>query len=499
MTIPKVKRCYSLPLLFIAVFGLFLARLDDVSAQTPNPQCVQRCESGNCLSGDMTPQVLQICRTSCEQQCLKNPGPPPVVRPSAAVLLPKYYILALIYSPPGCTSASAKCSGVSTVDYAEGSSNGSQVSASSSFTAGETLTADASLKLPPFVSFDTSLAVGFSTTTTGGSSFTVTKSSAMDLKASGNEDGVHHDQDIFVLLLNPAVVVSTLGSASRWNMGFTAPSALVYFLPVAWLQNPSLMPANVANQLNALGFGTADYASILLQDPFANGPAPIDPNRFVQTQWTIGYIPDEQSQSCNGGTCTCTAFSESIKNDALSAITTQAQSQTSVDFKVDAGVGVPLLTSLKLSSDTKWSSTNTASTANTTGSSQTASLTISCPSAGYTGPTFIQIYWDTLYGSFMFQPFSASGAQQMVTGRVADSSGNPLPRQLITLEADGKTYKTVTNFKGEYSLFGAASGQGTLSTAGLRNTVTIGAATPANITVQKLGPVRVPLPTIKRN
>ena len=38
-------------------------------------------------------------------------------------------------------------------------------------------------------------------------SFAVTKSASLDVKIAGNEDGIDHGQDIFILALNPTVTL----------------------------------------------------------------------------------------------------------------------------------------------------------------------------------------------------------------------------------------------------------------------------------------------------
>jgi hypothetical protein len=63
----------------------------------------------------------------------------------------------------------------------------------------------------------------WSTTQTDTNSQTVTKSTTVDIKATGNNDGIDHDQDMFLLLLNPAIplqqpnVFGGLGHCSQWR------------------------------------------------------------------------------------------------------------------------------------------------------------------------------------------------------------------------------------------------------------------------------------------
>jgi hypothetical protein len=89
--------------------------------------------------------------------------------------------------------------------------------------------------------------------------------------------------------------------------------AVTYTVPVAWLKNPSLMPPNVAQQLQALKFTNHDYQTILALDPFANGSTTIDPTRFVPTTYAFPYHAPQQGSECNNGTSSCLAISDTIK------------------------------------------------------------------------------------------------------------------------------------------------------------------------------------------
>lgn len=120
------------------------------------------------------------------------------------------------------------------------------------------------------------------------SSETVTKSQSLEITATGNGDGVDHDQDLFVLLLNPAVVfdVSQLSDGGRcgpanvrWNFGVSSAAGVpeLYKLYVGWLRHPAKMPVDVAQRLKLAGFDDWDYQNILSMDPFSQDPGAVDP------------------------------------------------------------------------------------------------------------------------------------------------------------------------------------------------------------------------------
>jgi hypothetical protein len=275
----------------------------------------------------------------------------------------------------------------------------------------ESISVDAKLKTG---GADWSASGGYTKTQTDSTSETLTKTQTSEIVANGNADGIDHGQDQFILLLNPVVYVQEQQPTKVvWNLGYTGPSAIVYTVYVSWLKNPSSMPANVAAQLQQLGFTNSDYQTILAQDPFANGPANIDLSRYAPTTWTFPYEPPLQASDCNQGVCTCTSFSEVIKNDLQNDDTSSYENQYSISLSKRLG----LTDLIGLKATASFTLTNGAATTNTRGSTQSATATVVCPSLNYHGPTLMQVYWDTLYGSFLFAPFELSNAVVMQKGR----------------------------------------------------------------------------------
>src|SRR5579862_4788975 len=118
-------------------------------------------------------------------------------------VFPSYYILSLIYTPPGCTpstsSAGYDCGGGSSVTYGSGSSAGSTVSIEHSTGTSTSLTAK----------FDGALSLSgsYSETSTHGSEVTLSKETNYSITwpdtGPVSDDGIHHDFDQFEILLNP--------------------------------------------------------------------------------------------------------------------------------------------------------------------------------------------------------------------------------------------------------------------------------------------------------
>ncbi|HXW14398.1 MAG TPA: carboxypeptidase-like regulatory domain-containing protein, partial [Terriglobia bacterium] len=124
---------------------------------------------------------------------------------------------------------------------------------------------------------------------------------------------------------------------------------------------------------------------------------------------------------------------------------------------------------LNSSDSMEW--TNTSSLGTSTQSLQSASATVGGPAIGFSGPPDVLVYWDTIYNSFMF---AFPTTQPTATGSLLDSAGKPVANQAVTLTAGGHMFKTLTNAKGQYRIYGAPNGNGSLGVKGQNFTVTVG-------------------------
>ncbi len=491
--------------------ALFLPLTPSLWAQctsTQVQQCLTQCAPYQNLDKVRFNQCLNACEQPCNGQTCAN---------FTGALFPKYYILGLVYAPSGCTSTSAlKCS-ASTANYQATSSMGTKVSTEKSFKQSATVSTD--FKVTGAVQLGATASGSYAVTSTDTTSETITKATGLGIAATGSKDGVDHSQDEFNLLINPAVAINNQCSqqAINWYMCLSGSSATedLQTLPVAWLTNPSSMPLAVAQTFRALGFTNSDYQTILSADPFANagvattidtlrfapiasgsittaigstpianGPITIDPKRFLATTYSFPYEPPLQESQCNNGTCNCLAFSGVIKNELQTSTATASQIQYSAGLKEQLSAASGILSAGDSSSQTfTWTTSSTKD--DTTDSSQSATATITCPSPSYQGPTLMAIYWDNLFGSFLFVPTAVTSPQIVILkqGTALDVSGKPLPGEAVTLSVAGKTYHTWTDKSGAYVFFRQASlGQlaagtaGQLSIKGVGQTVTLGPA-----------------------
>ena len=458
-----MHRIFVLTLLLIAICGTSVP----AQAQVTGP--VQACQATctESCSGIGDEKKHATCLSSCRNDCVNAPPPPLTVQP-------KYVLMTILYAPPGCTGGAATCGASSSsdsVDYGVGSSLGTKVSMAHSFKVGFSLTADAGTGTTGVGG-----GVSFTGSNSDSNSTTVTKSNTFDLKVTANGDGVDHGQDQFVLILNPTVTLSGKPPNVRWTLGHTGPATDLYTVYASELKDPKSMRPAVAAQFAALGFTTVDFNRILGFDPFAasirtgghgwyagstgtnvpvtgggNGDLANDlrPPRFAPTSYTLPYEPSSQQQNCGTAACSCAVTGEAIKNDVLSDSLFGQEQDYNISIKTS--VGVPEVWDFK--SDTEMTWTTSATTDSTKDGSQTATVSIGCPSASYAGPTLMQVYWDSTFGSFIFQPIALDQKTLLQHGRIADSTGNPIAGKPVQLLVNGVTYHTYSGPNGNYSFY----------------------------------------------
>ena len=461
--------------------------------------CAFICTKTACIAQDIhNPKIYAKCVSGCEAACKKCVA-------TVDTIFPKFYALGLLYAPPGCTSTAAlNCSTPSTADYGSGSTMGTKTSISKSFTTAVDFTVSASFfgKDSKATTFGGSASTGYSNTSTDSSSATISKSNTFDTKVTGSADGVDHDQDQFVLLLNPALAVQRLPTFSQsgdctppsslnWYFGInpaTGNGPTPYIVSVGALKNPQSNPV-VIQQLKALNFTDADFSTLLSLDPFANGSTTIDASRYSPTVQNFPYEPPDSTTECNKGVCTCTTSTLTLKNDLQTDTGKSAKVDYSVSLAESISGTLDDILKLGASSDQKFTWSTTTTTDDTTDSSQTATATIQCPSPGYTGGTEMLVYWDNLFGSFLFVPTQLGSAQMstLAQGSVVSTTGKTVRHQPVTLSIDGKTYSTLTNNSGNYVFWTppglALAGTGAVTVMGVTQSVAASASQQNKITV----------------
>jgi hypothetical protein len=384
-------------------------------------------------------------------------SPPPVV----GVTHPRYVIAALVYAPPGCAGvpATTPCLQTGLVDYVSGSSMGTKLNIVNSLKAATQLTASVGPQ-----NEGAELSFGFTYTSGESQTVSLTKSATFEVKDPGfNTDGINHDQDMFIILINPTVTLSQQSNGNiNWTPGFSENGAAPQNIWVSELRNPATMYPPKAKLLQQLGFTAADFKTIRCMDPFAGpgvingpgGPRPdpcqesatqnnstaigLDPNRYRATTEIIQYDTPPPNGNCPSEIYT-------LKNEYQTENANSSQEDYSVSAQVQGGI--PVFDSLKIQNTLTWTTSNTDTT--TKDSTQSMSYTSACPSVNYTGPLDFAVYVDQLYGTFAFIPFDPATMEMIHQGTVTHD-GKPVAGELVTLKYDGQTYRTYTSSRGNY-------------------------------------------------
>jgi hypothetical protein len=417
---------------------------------------------------------------------------------------PSYYILTLIYTPPGCTPSTSsvgyKCGSGSSVSYASGSSAGSTASIENTTVASTSVTA--TLGTP---TDGLGAGASYSETSVSGSSITISKATnnivTWPSPGPAGADGINHDYDQFFILINPAVAMSgwhdpvTGQNHVQWSLGIkNGAPARIQRVQVSYLRcalagigprpgnsgngggpaiydptgscasNPFLQmqgPANASASNGWLpGLTYDDYKQILAQDLFWNAspsnPIVIPTSRFVQQSTDFTY---DQAGGPQGASCAVQTQSISNSNTNTNTSSTQAQYQASLSLSGSFPAG-----SLKSTTSFTW--TNKTSNSLTNANNQTATAIVGCTSINWPGPYYVTTYYDTLYGTFLFALDDGSGtATRLLQGTITDTDGDLVPHEPLKLVVGNKTYQSFSRNNGSFR-FLLPAGQANSGTTG---------------------------------
>ena len=461
------------------------AKIADLESHKGDPQYAGSAETVYKAKHDALERQLSIDYGLQKKACAASVGP----NTKTGSLRPRYMVLTVVYAPPG-TAGARGASDASILDYASGSSYGTTVATTDAWKNNLSITATVSA-LGNSASLGFAWDVGSSSTTTV--SFTKSTKDDRQVFAPG-EDGIDHDNDVVYLWLNPEIDVTVTGKALTWTpTTWGIPAMDIQFLEVKALKKPQLLTdpsvaksvnvsPDLAARLAKYGFTAADFAQILGADPFANGSTNVDTTRFVQTPYTYPYEYSDAPMRNNS----------QIGNVSAMGTSTTSHDSYTISASVTVGFNIGVVSaSLKLSDSFNWSHQSTNSS-NTT-ATQTASFGIATPSAAWAGPTDVSVYWDNLFGTFMFgwtplpgtsssAPYDRKRAAAAVflSGHVADNAGKPLPGQEVWVRTTGLQLRTLTNAQGAYRFLGvplgSAAAQADVQVGDTHQAVTVGPA-----------------------
>ncbi|MEX2962291.1 hypothetical protein [Microbulbifer sp. TYP-18] len=357
-------------------------------------------------------------------------------------VVPKYKVLTVVYAPPGTQGGGSS----SSVNYGLSSSLGSTVSASNSFNNSYSVSVTASGGvLGSGGSIGGSW--GFGVNSMNSESMDIKKSASLSISRAGpSVDGIDHNRDQIWLWLGPKVNMTMTPNAGEWTIDNSEVMDLQYVY-VGWLKNPSQMPPGVTDRLEAYGITTADYPEILKANPLADPSIPLDTNRYKSVYTTFPYEPPYAANDPVSTLSFTATFGQT--SSSSSSVT----NQYTVGMTQSGSVGFENLFTLNISQQSKWTWTDSDTRANSSGTSESASVTVGGPSFGYTGPTAMQVYYDVIYKTFAFVPIPPGGVPPF-QGSLVSISGQPLSSKEVVVTAGDVEYRTFTNARGEYRLYG---------------------------------------------
>lgn len=416
--------------------------------------------------------------TSCTQRngqsgvCSPNGfcGPPP----RTGTVRPAYYVLAVLYSPPGNKSK---------VTYADGSSAGTTTSTSNMFGAG--ITAGVTGNVIATASYQVSQQ--------SSDSFQVKKTTSDVIDLTSVTDPLRHGEDRFYLWMNPLLSVTQAGNGPVLISVQTVNGQPMDIVDVTADELTGVVALPAQKQQKLSGLTKADFSQIVALDPPAVSGG-MDPSRyaFVQTLQLEG--PDQAGGDLPG-------HEVDVSDDTFG---TKANSTTTT-YKVSIGVSAGfcfLAASEKAEAIDTLTWANTSSAGTTYGSNQTAKVDLSTTTVGFYDN--IDVYEDLVYHTFAFvsqtQGRGFAGTPPSMTGTVMSPSGQPVPDQIVTVTlANGRTQRVFTNARGTYRVFGAPAGATTLAIGGVVSRATV---TPGRPVVQHMRlnvePQPRPRPTFRR-
>jgi hypothetical protein len=349
-------------------------------------------------------------------------GPGSLTASLNVLLFPQFYVMSVLYAPPGNQSNNG---------FTDTSTEAATTSISKSFQVGTMLSADISL---PGGS-GAGVKFGATTSTQNSSAFTMSTSDASGVQVASNRNPVDHTQDQIFLWLNPAVTVTpTSITAGNYNLGTPTgsngqPQPMdIINIPVTDLQNPSqiplalLLPQSRTNSLGVTisglpglasicrnpvpqctaspcGCVTSDFVAILAADPLIGSgsnvpPSQIDPNRYK-------FIT---SESLQGPACVGCDDEKNIFTATDGTTTAETETDTfsySVGYSVTSGFKL-LGAGFKVTDTNTFTWTNSESVGMSDGTSHSASVTLASSSVDCVET--VNVYEDTVYHTFAFAP-----------------------------------------------------------------------------------------------
>jgi len=342
--------------------------------------------------------------------------------PNWVVVQPNYYVLELLYAPPGNTSSAG---------FTNGTTQSTTTSVGNNFQSGTSEMFQVTLGFGgDKESFGQSS--GTSTTTSNSSTFSNSLQTNTGSTLKSTEDPIDHTQDQFWLLLNPqvAIVQALPGSVNYGMSTVNNEYPDIVNLSVLEMLNPTLIPLSVletqtdpttgnplpglknicANPLpdnactttNACGCVANDFSAIVGLDELASQPSvnPVtyDSQRFQYV--TTVTLEGPACSSCDPVTNTYTVTDADLTSEAT-GITYSYSAGYSVGNTVSTPLGIASVSDT-FTQSFQWS--NMISFGSTNGASHSETVTLG--TSGVSCFEQYDVYQDGVFDTFTFYPVS---------------------------------------------------------------------------------------------
>ena len=408
------------------------------------------CTPDGWVPGPLLPQGSGCYTTSMQLgQCSAGGVCLPLPPPTTGMVAPAYYLVTILYAPPGNKSKAS---------YFAGSSAGTTTNTVDLFGIGTKVG----------ITGNVIATANYQFTTQTAQSFQVTKTTKTELDTNSVVDPIRHGQDTFYIWINPVInytqeqspglpiniSLGTAGGADMTVVPFTADE----------LTHKETIPDYKLKYLQ--NFTDADFSQVLSADPWVASPNyQLDPKQFIKITSLQLDGPDNPGDNIPGG-------GASVDDSQVGCITNTISQSIGSDF--GGAVGVSFFgqgEKATMVHSVFWTNTNSAG--NCSGSSQTATVDLSTTTVGY--HDVIDVYEDSIYHSFSYvsetQGVGLKVADADITGVVKNSAGQPVPNQLITIKfANGATRKVFSNAQGKYRIFRVPPGSTTIMSGSLVST-----------------------------
>ena len=429
-----------------------LAQKKDLCGPEPLARCHKppTCTPDGWVPGPLLSQGSGCYTTSMQPgRCNAVGACLPLPPPTTGFVAPAYYLVTILFAPPGNKSKAS---------YFAGSSAGTTTNTADLFGIGTKVGITGNVIATADYQFTAQTA----------QSFQITKTTKTELDTSSVADQIRHGQDTFYIWVNPIInytqeqspglpiniSLGTAGGADMKVVPFTADE----------LMHKTAIPDYKLQYLQ--NFTDADFAQILSADPWAAAPNyQPDASRFIKITSLQLDGPDNAGVNIPGE-------GSSVDDSQVACITNTISQTIGADF--GGAVGVDFFgqgEKATMVHSVFWRNTNSAGNCN--GSSQTATVDLSTTTVGY--HDVIDVYEDSIYHSFAFvsetQGIGLKVANADVAGIVKNGMGKPVANQPITIKfADGATRKVFSNAQGKYRIFRVPPGSMTITSGGLVST-----------------------------